>query len=193
MSVSPKILDKDIGKFQWTANDSTQFFESPLFKKKYSVKNSELLETAAQIFDEDPSDYKEEGLSNANFDLNNKLGIVHSQQEDVEKLIKRYTDLVIDQLEDDDFEKGKKEKVKIDGETKNLKPITLNISRDKAKKITVAALKKLKMIKNYNVYQALMKKSIKKKSKSNLKMLKINKLKNFQKLNQLSTNKSIKY
>lgn len=144
MSVSPKILDKDIGKFQWTANDSTQFFDSPLFKKKYSVKNSELLETAAQIFDEDPSDYKEERLSNANFDLNNKLGIVHSQQEDVEKLIKRYTDLVIDQLEDDDFEKGKKEKVKIDGETKNLKPITLNISRDKAKKITVAALKKAK-------------------------------------------------
>lgn len=72
------------------------------------------------------------------------MGIVHSQQEDVEKLIKRYTDLVIDQLEDDDFEKGKKEKVKIDGETKNLKPITLNISRDKAKKITVAALKKAK-------------------------------------------------
>nr|WP_232599344.1 DUF6583 family protein [Staphylococcus epidermidis] len=113
MSVSPKILDKDIGKFQWTANDSTQFFDSPLFKKKYSVKNSELLETAAQIFDEDPSDYKEEGLSNANFDLNNKLGIVHSQQEDVEKLIKRYTDLVIDQLEDDDFEKGKKKKLKL--------------------------------------------------------------------------------
>ncbi|MGZ9472677.1 hypothetical protein ACXXHH_14495, partial [Staphylococcus epidermidis] len=49
-----------------------------------------------------------------------------------------------DKLEDDDFEKCKKEKVKIDGETKNLKPITLNISRDKAKKITVAALKKAK-------------------------------------------------
>ena len=62
MSVSPKILDKDIGKFQWTANDSTQFFESPLFKKKYSVKNSELLATAAEIFDEDPSDYKDEGF-----------------------------------------------------------------------------------------------------------------------------------
>lgn len=77
------------------------------------------------------------------------MGIVHSQQEDVEKLIKRYTDLVIDQLEDDDFEKGKKEKVKIDGETKNLKPITLNISRDKAKKITVAALKKAKNDKEF--------------------------------------------
>ena len=38
MSVSPKILDKDIGKFQWTANDSTQFFESPLFKKNMASK-----------------------------------------------------------------------------------------------------------------------------------------------------------
>ena len=59
------------------------------------------------------------------------MGIVHSQQEDVEKLIKRYTDLVIDQLEDDDFEKGKKKKLKLTVK-QNLKPITLNISRDKS-------------------------------------------------------------
>ena len=37
--------------------------------------------------------------------------------------------------------KGDKEKVKIDGESKKIKPVTLTISREKAKKITVAALK----------------------------------------------------
>ena len=57
------------------------------YSRKVQRQNSELLETAAQIFDEDPSDYKDEGLSNANFDLNNKLGIVHSQQEDVENCL----------------------------------------------------------------------------------------------------------
>ncbi|MBE9429666.1 DUF6583 family protein [Staphylococcus warneri] len=144
VSLSPTIVDEEIGKFQTSADDKNQYYQSPFFKDTYSIKNSEIIDGLAELQDVDASELKDKGYSNVNFNLNNQLGVLQTRQDDVDKITKRYTDLIADKLDDDDFKKGDKEKVKIDGETKKIKPVTLTISREKAKKITVAALKKAK-------------------------------------------------
>ncbi|MFU0761241.1 DUF6583 family protein [Staphylococcus pasteuri] len=144
VNIAPTLVDEEIGKFQASADDKNQYYESPFFKGVYSVKNNEIIDTLAEIQGTDASKLKEQGYSNVNFNLNNQLGVLHTRQDDIDKVTKRYTDLITDKLDDDDFKKGDKEKVKIDGETKKIKPVTLSISREKAKNITVAVLKKAK-------------------------------------------------
>ena len=53
----------------------------------------------------DPSELKDKGYSNVNFNLNNQLGVLHTRQDDMDKVTERYTDLITNQLDDDDFKR----------------------------------------------------------------------------------------
>lgn len=168
INLEPTIVDEKIGKFQWSADGKKQYFESPFFKDIYSVKNSDMIQTLADLQGVDVEDLKEQGLSNPNLNLNNQLGVVHSQQDDIDTVAKRYTDVITKQLDDDDFKKGDKEEIKVDGHDKKVKPVTLTINREKAKKISIAVLKKaendaeLKRLSNVNKdeYKKLIKDSL---------------------------------
>ena len=119
VNMSPTIVDEEIGKFQASADDQNQYYQSPYFKGIYSIKNNEIIDGLAELQGVDPSELKDKGYSNVNFNLNNQLGVLHTRQDDMDKVTERYTDLITNQLDDDDFKKGDKEKVKIDGESKN--------------------------------------------------------------------------
>ncbi len=71
---------------------------------------------------------------------------------------------------DDNFDKGKKEEIKVNGEKYKVRPVTLTLSRADTKKITLAVLeeaKKDKDLKKLMEEQKVLQKTLKKTSKSN--------------------------
>lgn len=143
IQLNPTIADSNIGKFQWAADDNNQYFESPLFKDIYSVSNKELVKTDSKISGITVKNLEENGITNQNstLNLNSVLGKAQSQQDDLDTLVKSYSNILIKHVDDDDFTKGKKQEIKINGAKHKVKKLTLKISREKAKEITVAALK----------------------------------------------------
>lgn len=53
INLEPTIADSALGKFQLAADKDKHYFESPLFKGKYSVNNSDLLSTYSKLTGED--------------------------------------------------------------------------------------------------------------------------------------------
>ncbi len=52
--------------------------------------------------------------------------------------------MIVDKLDDDNFDKGKKEEIKVNGEKYKVRPVTLTLSRADTKKITLAVLEEAK-------------------------------------------------
>ncbi len=53
INLEPTIADSALGKFQLAADKDKHYFESPLFKGKYSVNNSDLLSTYSKLTGEE--------------------------------------------------------------------------------------------------------------------------------------------
>ncbi|MEJ7550626.1 hypothetical protein WL551_12740, partial [Staphylococcus hominis] len=49
VNIAPTLVDEEIGKFQASADDKNQYYESPFFKGVYSVKNNDIIDTLAEI------------------------------------------------------------------------------------------------------------------------------------------------
>ncbi len=60
------------------------------------------------------------------------------------ELAKNIPKLLVDKLDDDNFDKGKKEEIKVNGEKYKVRPVTLTLSRADTKKITLAVLEEAK-------------------------------------------------
>ncbi|MGZ1528510.1 hypothetical protein ACXQA8_07925 [Staphylococcus argenteus] len=144
INLEPTLADTELGKFQLAADKDKHYFESPLFKGKYSIDNSDLLSTYAKLTGEDEETAKENGITNQQLNLNSIFSNAPTQQSDYEKIAEKYSELIVDKLKDDNFEKGKKEEIKINGEKHKVRPVTLTLSRADTKKITLAVLEEAK-------------------------------------------------
>ncbi|HCT1624397.1 TPA: hypothetical protein OTP33_002389 [Staphylococcus argenteus] len=144
INLEPTLADTELGRFQLAADKDKHYFESPLFKGKYSIDNSDLLSTYAKLTGEDEETAKENGITNQQLNLNSIFSNAQTQQSDYEKIAEKYSELIVDKLKDDNFEKGKKEEIKINGEKHKVRPVTLTLSRADTKKITLAVLEEAK-------------------------------------------------
>lgn len=144
INLEPTIADSALGKFQLAADKDKHYFESPLFKGKYSVNNSDLLSTYSKLTGEDEEIAKENGITNQQLNLNTLFSNAQAQQSDYSKIAEKYSELIVDKLDDDNFDKGKKEEIKVNGEKYKVRPVTLTLSRADTKKITLAVLEETK-------------------------------------------------
>lgn len=144
INLEPTIADSALGKFQLAADKDKHYFESPLFKGKYSVNNSDLLSTYSKLTGEDEETAKENGITNQQLNLNTLFSNAQAQQSDYSKIAEKYSELIVDKLDDDNFDKGKKEEIKVNGEKYKVRPVTLTLSRADTKKITLAVLEETK-------------------------------------------------
>ncbi|HBE8230560.1 TPA: DUF6583 family protein [Staphylococcus aureus] len=144
INLEPTIADSALGKFQLAADKDKHYFESPLFKGKYSVNNSDLLSTYSKLTGEDEETAKENGITNQQLNLNTLFSNAQAQQSDYSKIAEKYSELIVDKLDDDNFDKGKKEEIKVNGEKYKVRPVTLTLSRADTKKITLAVLEEAK-------------------------------------------------
>ncbi|HHC6104965.1 TPA: DUF6583 family protein [Staphylococcus aureus] len=144
INLEPTIADSALGKFQLSADKDKHYFESPLFKGKYSVNNSDLLSTYSKLTGEDEETAKENGITNQQLNLNTLFSNAQAQQSDYSKIAEKYSELIVDKLDDDNFDKGKKEEIKVNGEKYKVRPVTLTLSRADTKKITLAVLEEAK-------------------------------------------------
>lgn len=144
INLEPTIADSALGKFQLAADKDKHYFESPLFKGKYSVNNSDLLSTYSKLTGEDEETAKENGITNQQLNLNTLFNNAQAQQSDYSKIAEKYSELIVDKLDDDNFDKGKKEEIKVNGEKYKVRPVTLTLSRADTKKITLAVLEETK-------------------------------------------------
>ncbi len=144
INLEPTIADSELGNFQLAADKDKHYFESPLFKGKYSVNNSDLLSTYSKVTSEDEETAKENGITNQQLNLNTLLVMLRQEQSDYSKIAEKYSELIVDKLDDDNFDKGKKEEIKVNGEKYKVRPVTLTLSRADTKKITLAVLEEAK-------------------------------------------------
>ena len=121
MALNPTIADNEIGKFQWAADKDNQYYASPLFNDIYKAKNDELVDVYEKITgDTSSTTGKESVLTNDTLNLNSLLSGSQISQKDIEKLSSKYTDVVIDKLDKDNFEK-ENATIDVDGDEKMLR------------------------------------------------------------------------
>ncbi len=92
INLEPAIADSALGKFQLAADKDKHYFESPLFKGKYSVNNSDLLSTYSKLTGEDEEtakemDYKPTTKFKYSFFTN-----AQAQQSDYSKIAEKYSE-----------------------------------------------------------------------------------------------------
>nr|WP_263314926.1 DUF6583 family protein [Mammaliicoccus sp. Marseille-Q6498] len=143
LGIEPTIADKKIGNFQWSADKNNQYLETPLFDKIYKVKNNEIKKGIEKASGQSLDSGDGQEVTNDSMNLNTILSSSQVSQDDIDKISKRYSDLIVDNLDDDNFKKDK-EKVKIFGDEKDLKKVTMNLSSKDTKKIVVAVLEQAK-------------------------------------------------
>ncbi len=143
LGIEPTIADNKIGNFQWSADKNNQYIETPLFKDIYKVKNNEIKKGVEKASGESLDTADGQDITNDSLNLNTILSSSQISQDDIDKISKKYSDLFVDQLDDDNFKKDK-EKVKIFDDEKELKKVTMNLSSKDTKKIVVAMLEEAK-------------------------------------------------
>src|SRR5699024_12796215 len=67
-------------------------------------------------------------ITNDTLNLNSLLSGTQISQEDIDELSSKYTDIIIDKLDDDHFEKEKKT-IDVNGDDTDVNKVTLNINR----------------------------------------------------------------
>ena len=144
LALNPTIADNEIGKFQWSADKDNQYYASPLFNDIYKAKNDELVDVYEKITgDTSSTTGKESVLTNDTLNLNSLLSGSQISQKDIEKLSSKYTDVVIDKLDKDNFEK-ENATIDVDGDEKDVKKVTLKLSKGETKAIVKSVLEKAK-------------------------------------------------
>ncbi|KKI65312.1 DUF6583 family protein [Staphylococcus cohnii] len=144
LALNPTIADNEIGKFQWAADKDNQYYASPLFNDIYKAKNDELVDVYEKITgDTSSTTGKESVLTNDTLNLNSLLSGSQISQKDIEKLSSKYTDVVIDKLDKDNFEK-ENATIDVDGDEKDVKKVTLKLSKGETKEIVKSVLEKAK-------------------------------------------------
>src|SRR5699024_11904859 len=86
---------------------------------------------------------KESVMTNDTLNLNALLSGSKISQKDIEKISSKYTDVVIDKLDKDNFEK-ENDTIDVDGDEKDVKKVTLKISKGETKAIVKSVLEKAK-------------------------------------------------
>ena len=94
INLEPTIADSALGKFQLAADKDKHYFESPLFKGKYSVNNSDLLSTYSKLTGEDEEIAKENGITNQQLNLNTLLVMLKHNKVTTAKLPKNIPNLL---------------------------------------------------------------------------------------------------
>lgn len=143
LGIEPTIADNKIGNFQWNADKNNQYIETPLFDSIYKVKNDEIKKGVEKATGESLDKGESSNITNDSLNLNTILSSSQISQDQIDKISKRYSDLIVDQLDNDNFKKDK-EKVEIFGDEKKLNKVTMNLSSKDTKKITVSVLEQAK-------------------------------------------------
>lgn len=144
LALNPTIADNEIGKFQWAADKDNQYYASPLFDNVYKAKNDELIDVYEKITgDTSSATNRDSVITNDTLNLNSLLSGTQISQEDIDELSSKYTDIIIDKLDDDHFEKEKKT-IDVNGDDTDVNKVTLNINRSETKSILKSVLEKAK-------------------------------------------------
>src|SRR5699024_2988368 len=113
----------------WAADKDNQYYASPLFNDVYKAKNDELVDAFEKITgDTSSTTGKENVVTNDTLNLNSLLSGTQISQKDIEKISSKYTDVIIDKLDKDNFEKEKATN-DVEGEEQNVKKVTLKLSK----------------------------------------------------------------
>ncbi|MCE4956539.1 DUF6583 family protein [Macrococcoides caseolyticum] len=139
LSITPTIADNKLGVFAWQADEKNQYLQAPILNDVLSVPNNKIIETIDKL----SGSSSDETLTNDSLNLNNILGNAQVSQEDINKIIERYSKTFQDNVKDENFKK-EKEKVKIFDEEKNLDKLTMTLVPKDIKKITIAFLEQAK-------------------------------------------------
>lgn len=140
LSITPTIADNKLGEFAWQADDKNQYLSAPVLNDVLSVPNDKILDTLTKITGDSTTF---EGIKNDQLNLNTILSGAQLSQEDVNKIIERYSKVFTDNVNDDQFKKDK-EKVKVFDEEKNLDKLTMTLQPKDVKKILVAMFEEAK-------------------------------------------------
>ncbi|WP_414049013.1 hypothetical protein [Macrococcus animalis] len=140
LSITPTIADNKLGEFAWQADDKNQYLSAPVLNDVLSIPNDKIVETIKKISGPSTST---EGMTNDTLNLNNVLGNAQVSQEDVNKIIDRYSKTIADNLNDEQFKKDK-EKVKIFDEEKDLEKLTMTLQPKDVKNILTKVLEQAK-------------------------------------------------
>ncbi|WP_210139845.1 DUF6583 family protein [Staphylococcus sp. GDY8P54P] len=144
LALNPTIADNEIGKFQWAADKDNQYYASPLFNDVYKAKNDELVDAFEKITgDTSSTTGKENVVTNDTLNLNSLLSGSQISQKDIEKISSKYTDVIIDKLDKDNFEK-ENATIDVDGDEQDVKKVTLKLSKGETKAIVKSVLEKAK-------------------------------------------------
>ncbi|MCU7556935.1 flagellar basal body-associated FliL family protein [Macrococcus capreoli] len=139
LSITPTIADNKLGEFAWQADEKNQYISAPVLNNVLSIPNNKIVETIDKITGS-PTD---DTMTNDSLNLNNILGNAQVSQEDINKIVDRYTETLTEKLKDDQFKKDT-EKVKIFDEEKNLDKLTMTLQPKEVKEILVAVLEQAK-------------------------------------------------
>ncbi|MCM3072911.1 DUF6583 family protein [Staphylococcus equorum] len=160
LALNPTVADNEIGEFQWAADEDNQYYSAPILDDVYKAKNDELVdvyekltgETVSSSSSSSSSDFSSSSssmnsnnsaITNDTLNLNSLLSGTQISQEKVEEISERYSELIIDKLDDDNFEK-EDDKIDVDGEEKDTNKVTMDISKAETKSILTAVLEKAK-------------------------------------------------
>ncbi|CCI59190.1 putative uncharacterized protein [Staphylococcus equorum subsp. equorum Mu2] len=156
LALNPTVADNEIGEFQWAADEDNQYYSEPILDDVYKAKNDELVDVYEKLTGEtvssSSSDFSSSSssmnsnnsaITNDTLNLNSLLSGTQISQEKVEEISERYSELIIDKLDDDNFEK-EDDKIDVDGEEKDTNKVTMDISKAETKSILTAVLEKAK-------------------------------------------------
>lgn len=140
LSITPTIADNKLGEFAWQADEENQYLSAPVLNDVLSIPNDKIVETIEKI---SGSSTSSEGMTNEALNLNSILGNAQVSQDDVNKIIERYSKTIADNLKDEQFKKDK-EKVNIFDEEKDLEKLTMTLKPKEVKQLTIKVLEQVK-------------------------------------------------
>src|SRR5699024_5401018 len=144
----PTVADNEVGEFQWAADKDNQYYSAPILDDVYKAKNDELVDVYENLTGDTSStsssmNSNQTPITNDTLNLNSLLSGTQISQEKVDEISKRYSELIIDELDDDNFEK-EDDKVDVDGEEQDVNKVTMSISKGEMKSITTTVLEEVK-------------------------------------------------
>ncbi|MGW7934042.1 hypothetical protein ACWEWW_05740 [Staphylococcus xylosus] len=144
LSVTPTVADNEIGEFQWGADKNHQYYSAPILDDVYKAKNDELTDVYKKVTGDTTSvNGDNKTVTNDTLNLNSLLSGSQISQDKIDEISSRYSEIIIDKLDDDNFEKDDAT-IKIDGEDKDVNKVTMNISKGEVKSIVTKVLKEAK-------------------------------------------------
>lgn len=129
LSFVPTFAGTEIDKFEWTADKDAQYIAAPLFNDKLMVKNADMKKVYERIAGEPAPEDFDPSMLNLN-----ELMASNMTQEEAEEMQYRYLKVVMDSLEDEQFEKGK-ETTDVFGKKEELNTVTMTLEDADIKRV----------------------------------------------------------